>query len=149
METPMGIKWHRAVAIAFMILRWLALVPAYMLFTAFYAAWVMSLFLSYHDAWRGHLDLILFFCAVLESTALCLLSASIAPFFKKLVGVVAVLATIGLSLNRWSLVLAAEGLTWRIVAEQAAYISGGLLAFICLSWICSPRARMRATPLGA
>jgi hypothetical protein len=99
---------------------------------------------------RGRLELFLFVCAVLGSALLCLSSILIAPAFKKLVGVVAVLATIGLSLNRWSLVIASEGFTRAIMAEQAAYIVGGLLAFIGLWLICSARSRTRtAPPLGA
>jgi hypothetical protein len=138
-KTRVILRW------ALVIVRWLLLIPAYLLLTAIYSAWVMGLFESFKDALRGRLELFLFVCAVLGSALLCLSSVLIAPAFKKLVGVVAVLATIGLSLNRWSLVIASEGFTRPIIAEQAAYILGGLLAFIGVSLICFLRSQMRAT----
>jgi hypothetical protein len=133
-------------AMAFIILRWLLLVPAYLMITTTWAVVVMDLFTAYHDSLRGTtLDLFLFFCAVLEAFSLCLASAWIAPAYKRMAGVAAILATIGLSLNRWSLGIASEGVTRAIIAEQAAYLVGGLLALVSVSLVGWVRDRRRST----
>lgn len=125
------------------VLRWLLLIPAYLVLCAIWSTSVLSLYSSFQGSWpwHGHVTFVLFFCSVLQSVALCLLSALIAPFFKKLVGVLAVLALIGLNLHSESLVLAGEGLTGPIMVELAADIIGGILGFICLRLICPVLAR--------
>src|SRR5471030_308976 len=95
----------------FFVSRWLLLPPAYLLFVAFYAVRFMLLFQKERNTslWHLHFDLILFLASTAESASLCLLCAWIAPSFKKLTVFCACVASIAFSLNRWKLVLAADG----------------------------------------
>jgi hypothetical protein len=124
---------------AFNVLRWLLLVPAYVMLMAFCSVWVMQFFTHFPGIWRAHFDVVSFSCSVLEVIALCFLSALIVPSFKKLVGIFAVVAAIGFTLKTWSLVLTSEGLTRPMANQLAADIVGGVLAFIGLVVIHSAR----------
>jgi len=125
------------------VLRWLLLVPAYVMLMAFCSVWVMQFFTDCPDIWRAHFDVVMFSCSVLESILLCLFSALIVPSLKRTIGALAALASMVLSLKRWSFVLVTEGLTRPMASELAAEFVGGLLALTVLvlmhSEVVNPR----------
>jgi hypothetical protein len=69
--------------------RWLLLIPAYLMLTAFFSVWVLEFFIHDPEIWHEHFDVVLFSCSVLESIALCLACALLAPSIKRLIGILA------------------------------------------------------------